>query len=294
MAIYSFFASLASILSLAGWAGEKYAAFTSETMGIISFFIIGSIFIFSIYLLLAAFISYEKIRDLHSDHVQSHRITHNLRNAITSLQDLEFSTLDRIDTLKETNQFPDVKENNKLKRQNIFKELGANITGSVTKQIENHFTCNGYDEEVRVTIKSIIHNEDPDQLNWRISTVMTDPQTSNNHGPALEREEDEDHKIGKNSDFKGIMLGDENHFVCNNLEMLGDNTYENSSKDWRRRYNATMVIPIKSRPNGKENSVYYGFLTADSKNKNNKALFNAEDDAPTINIMAHAADALAV
>ncbi len=293
IALFAFFGSLASILSLFGWVAEKFLSYAPETLGIISFVIIGLIFFSALLLLGVAFIQYEKIKGLQGDYILSHRISHHLRNSITALQNLEFSIVKKIDNTDSVKQFDDIMENDELKRKDIFKKLGAKTTGSVVKQLENYFLCNGLEGNVRVTIKSIVPN-DSNQLNWEIITLVVDPFTWNNQDRLLEQKEGEHHKIKDNSDFKGMLLGTEKYFVNNNLCNLSDGQYKNSSKDWRKRYNATMVVPIKNQPDGKKNSVYYGFLTVDSLNPKGQTLFTSDEESPTLNIIAHAADALAV
>lgn len=293
MAAFTFFASLASILSLFGWAAEKFLNYAPELLGIVSFFIIGFVFLCAIFMFVTAFVSYEKIKELHSDYVLSHRITHHLRNSITALQDLEFLTLKKIDNAESINQFSDIAETNELKKIAIVKKLGAKVSGAVSEQIKNSFIANRLQGNVRVTVKLIIPTGN-NQLEWQVETLVVDPFTWNNQDRSLEERENETHTIGENSDFSGILQGKEKYFVCNNLSSLSDDNYRNSSKDWRKRYNSTVVVPIKNRPDGQGNAVYYGFITADSLNPKNMELFRGKEDSSTLNILAHAADALAV
>lgn len=233
-----------------------------------------------------------KVNGLQSDYVLSHRISHYLRNSIAALQNLEFSILEKIDNTDSISHFDEILENDQLKRKEIFTKLGDKATGAICKQLENYFSYNKLESNIRVTIKSIISNEG-NQLNWDVATLVVDPFTWNNQDRLVEKKEDELHKIKDNSDFQGILLGTEKCFVSNDLSKL-DGNYKNSSKDWIKRYNSTMVVPIKNQPDGKNNSVYYGFLTVDSLNLKGQSLFDSDEDSPTFNILANAADALAV
>jgi len=293
MALFTFFASFASILSLFGWAAEHFLGYAPKTLGIISFIVIGLIFIVACYLLITAFFQYTKIKNIQGDYVLSHRISHHLRNSIATLQSLEFQTIKKVRTATSVQQLSDIKENDELKRRDTFKKLGAKTTGAVAQQLANYFLCNGLEGNIRVTIKSILPNGN-NQLDWEVSTAVVDPVTWNDQDRIIEEKEDEHHKIGENSDFKGILLGDEKYFYSNDLSALPDEKYQNSSKNWRARYNATMVVPIKNQPDGKRNTVYYGFLTADSLNAKKQELFISGNESAPLNILAHAADTLAV
>ena len=294
MAVFTFSASLASLLSLFGWAAEKFLGYAPETLGIISFFVIGLIFIFALALLVIAYFHYDRLKGVQNDYILSHRITHYLRNSIADLQSLEFQTRKKIDNAELEKQFPDIQENDELKRKEIFKKLGAKITGSVAKQVKNYFLCNGLEGNVRITIKILNPDDTNDQLQWKVVTGIVDPETYNNRDRELQKIENAEHKIADNTDFQGILIGSEKCFSCNDLSGLPEDKYKNSSKDWRKRYNATLVVPIKNQPDGRRNIVYYGFLTADSHNPKKQKLFSSEDNAPVLNILAHAADALAV
>jgi hypothetical protein len=291
--LFTFFASCASIISLFGWAAETFLDFAPKTLGVVSVSVIGCLFFFALSLFVRAFILYKRINNLNGDYVLSHRITHNLRNAITALQDLEFDTLSKIEKTEIEQEFLPLKENDELKRKSLFEKLGAKVTGAVAKQVKNYFICDGLEGNIRVTIKSIIPKGNS-QLDWGIKTVVVDPNTWNNEDRIIEEHEDKLHIIGENSDFEEILLGNTRCFVENNLSNLSGSEYKNSSQDWRKRYNATMVVPIKNKPDGKENTVYYGFLTIDSNNEKAQKLFDDSQDSATLNILAHAADALAV
>jgi hypothetical protein len=78
------------------------------------------------------------------------------------------------------------------------------------------------------------------------------------------------------------------------LQSLSSRDYKNSSPEWRSRYNATLVVPIKSKPDGQSDAVYYGFITADSLNPSKQEQFSSDINSAVVNIMAHAADAMAV
>jgi len=291
MAYITTASSAASIISLWGWAGEKFLSYAPEMLGLISFFVIGLIFLFALSLLAIAFIQHEDVKELQGDYILSHKITHNLRNSITDLQSLEFTTLKKIDKCELPQQFSDIKENDELKRKEIFKSLGAKTTGCIVKQIKNYFLCNGLKADIRVTIKTIVPCGS-NQLKWQVATLVVDPSTWNNQNSDID--ESGTHFIENNSDFEDILLGNKKVFSHNNLNSVSEKEYKNSSRDWRKRYNASMVVPIKNKPYGKDNTVYYGFLTVDSLNPKKQALFDSKENSPTLNILAHAADALAV
>ena len=101
------------------------------------------------------------------------------------------------------------------------------------------------------------------------------------------------YSIGENTDFKEILVKNKKVFSHNNLASLSGKLYENSSSEWQSRYNATIVVPIKSKPDGKKNTVYYGFLTADSLNPKKVDMFSDDYKDPILQIMGHAADAIA-
>lgn len=292
MAAFVFFSSLASVVSLFGWAAEKYLQFVPENIAIISFAVIGCTFLFALFLLISSFVSHEKIKELQGDYKLSHRITHHLRDAISALRDLEFEALEKIEISDREADFLQIKENDYLKTTSILHDFGANVASAVADQIKNYFLTNKMYENVRVTIKSLIPSGE-NQLDWEIKTDLVDHNTWNADFRRLDKNKMEKHLIRNNSDFEGILLGKNKVFFHNNLRSISTDEYKNSSPDWRDRYNSTMIVPIKSKPDGKLNPVFYGFLTADSLNGKNKELFSNDIDAPVLNIMAHAADALA-
>lgn len=293
-AAFSILGTSASILSLYGWAAEKFLDYAPAQIGLISFAIIGIIAIFAIYFLISAYVFFDKITQIQSDHVLNHKITHQLRNSISEMQDLEYATSKKIKKAESEAQFPDIAENDGLKRQDIFKKLSSRISDTVAKQLKNHFTSSQIDGNIRITIKLINPDGKENQKEWKTVTVAVDPETWNDQDRQIESQANELHRIGDNSDFEGIMLGKHNCFVCNDLQKLSsDQLYKNSSIDWHKRYNSTIVTPIKSKPDGHKDAVYYGFITADSLNPSKQEQFSSEINSPTLNIMAHAADALA-
>lgn len=292
-ATFAFFGSMASILSLYGWAGEKFLGYAPETIGIISFVVIGIIALFSVYFLVAAFIYHERVIATQSGYALNHKITHQLRNAISRMQDLEYETSRKIQNVELEAQFSDIVENSELKRREIFKKLGAQVSSAVANQLRHHFASNEIAGNIRVTIKVIKPNGTAPK-DWETVTASVDHETWSNQDRILESQDHESHRIGDNSDFEDILIGKRNCFVCNDLQALPEKQYKNSSQEWRKRYNSTIVVPIKSKPDGEKNSVYYGFITADSLNPSKQDQFSSDVKSPTLNIMAHAADAMAV
>jgi len=292
-AVFSVLGSAASIVSLYGWAGEKFLGYAPEAIGIISFIVIGIISLFSIYFLVAAFLYHERVIATQSDHALNHKITHQLRNAISRMQDLEYETSKKIENVELEAQFADIIENNELKRREIFKRMGAQVSSAVANQLRHHFASNEIDGNIRVTIK-VIKPCGSTPKDWETVTASVDHETWGDQDRILESQDHESHRIGDNSDFEDILIGKRNCFVCNDLQGLPEKDYKNSSLEWRKRYNSTIVVPIKSKPDGDKNSVYYGFITADSLNPSKQDQFSFDVKSPTLNIMAHAADALAV
>ena len=293
---FSFAASLSSIVALLGWGLEKFSDIAPGALGIFASTVVVLTFFSSIALLIVSFRKYESVKALKGDDKLNHRITHQLRNAITKMQELEFSTTDNIAAADSVGQFQHILENDALKRKEIFKTLCAKITTAVANQVEAHFRLNGLVGNVRVTVKSIVPTAS-DQTQWYVITSGVDSNTYSNQDKDIHTEEIDPESlptIGENSDFLGILTGKVVAFSENDLSSLSHKEYKNSSPDWRSKYNATLVVPIKNQPEGKSNSVYYGFLSADSLNPKKQQLFGSDDESPTLHIVAHAADALAV
>jgi len=59
-AVFNSFAGLASIISVVGWAGEKYLKLAPDYMGMMSFSVIGLFFLFWVYFLIASYIANER------------------------------------------------------------------------------------------------------------------------------------------------------------------------------------------------------------------------------------------
>ena len=292
-AIFNTFAGAASITALYGWAAEKFLDYTPQQIGLISFIVIAITTLFSIYFLIAGYIFYAKMAESQTSHALIHTITHQLRNAIGEMQDLEYITSKKIEKVELEAQFPEIKLNDELKRQALFKKFASKVCNTVAKQLKNHFNINQISGNIRTTIKVILP-EGKNQLDWKTVTSAVDSETWNEDDRFIEAQASGQHKIGENSDFEGIITGKQNCFVCNDLTSLPEKQYKNSSPEWRKRYNSTIVVPIKSKPDGRSDAVYYGFLTADSLNKDNHKQFEEDINSPTLNILAHAADALAV
>jgi hypothetical protein len=238
--VFNIFAGGASIVSVYGWAAEKFLGYTPQQVGLISFIVILITTIFSFYFLVAGYVYYTKITSTQSNHALSHKITHQLRNAIGELQDLEYTTSNKIEKVELEAQFADIKENDELKRKDLFKKLSSKVCTTVARQLKNHFTSNQIDGNVRTTIKAIIP-EGKNQLDWKVVTAAVDAETWSDQDRQIEAQAYEQHRIGDNSDFEGIILGTQNCFSCNNLQSLPEKEYKNSSIEWRKRYNSTIV-----------------------------------------------------
>lgn len=76
--------------------------------------------------------------------------------------------------------------------------------------------------------------------------------------------------VQENTDFESIMIGENHYFAFNDLMTFKKQTgkkYKNSSEDWTKRYNATIVHPIKRRTERRRRKDYFdilGFLCVDS------------------------------
>ena len=221
------------------------------------------------------------------------KITHHLRNAVSALQDVEFITLELIDKAEKSG-LELILENDRLRAKDILLNFCPRITNSVTSQIKIYFLSNGINQNIRVIIKRIVPDGE-NYLDWKIETVYVDHETWHKQDSRIKKIGNCNHIINANTDFEKILVERKNVFMSNNLNAISENEYKNSSLDWRKRYNATIVAPIKSKPDDEGgNVVYYGFLTADSMNSENQDLFSDDVESPVFNIMAHATDALAV
>lgn len=98
------------------------------------------------------------------------------------------------------------------------------------------------------------------------------------------------YEVRENSDFARIISEELEYFEENNLKRLSDiGQYNNSSPRWSDFYNATQVIPIRHKVGAKTH--IYGFLTVDSRNVDERQLF---DPVVTRSILTFGADLLAL
>jgi hypothetical protein len=290
---FDIFAGFASIVSLLGWAGENIIGYTPNELMFLSFTLLFLFITYSIIFLFLSHQEYNRTLRTKNDFQLSHKITHNLRNALSKLRDVEFETSKKLDKAKEDSHIEEVKKNDSLMVSKIFKVLGSKLSDSVHKQVLNSLSRQGITENIRVTIKSL-EPRSKNQKDWIVRTLILDPASwaESDHSD-LEPNSEPVHTVGENTDFSEILVNRSHCYANNNLDALGDDTYLNSSKDWRKRYNATMVVPIKNKPKDGDSVVYYGFLTLDSLNSGNKNLFSNDVKDEILQITAHAADALA-
>lgn len=78
--------------------------------------------------------------------------------------------------------------------------------------------------------------------------------------------------VKKNTDFKRLCNG-KAVFGCGDLKFLHDtSSYENDSDNWQSKYNSSLVVPIRYKPEvsiKKDSKIYIlGFICIDSKEKN--------------------------
>jgi len=291
--LFEIAAGAASLISLFGWAGQELFDFAPNTIKYLVVTVIGLFFVYSFVFLFFTHKEYAKINKTKDDHLLSHKITHNLRNALSTLRDIEFETNQKLDKAKDEPHIEAIREGDELKVFKAFKTFGAKLADAVQKQVKNDLIRRNIDENIRVTVK-FIEPYGNNQEEWSVSTLFMDPKTW----------ADSDHtdtddsckvkgKIKDNTDFSKILIDKEKIFYSNNLSSLGDEKYLNSSSNWRTRYNSTLVVPIKNKPQNGATVVYYGFLTVDSLNSSNKEIFSEDEKDNIFHIMAHASDSIA-
>jgi len=195
MTAFGILAGLVGIIAGMGWALETCCKDDGVYIKGMSLFVIIVTSLFSVYFIISAYIANEKAQEISDGYILSHKITHQLRNSITALQDLEFHTLRKISLAQSEEHLSDIIENDELKRDDIFKKLGAKIADAVACQVKNNFACNGFEETIRATIKGIIP-EGSNQLDWKVITTVVDRDTW-----AKENREYQAHIIKDNTDF---------------------------------------------------------------------------------------------
>lgn len=99
--------------------------------------------------------------------------------------------------------------------------------------------------------------------------------------------------IDSNSAYQYLFNSDEVYFCSDNLS--SQDGYLNETDNWRKFYNAAIVVPIRYNPAGKS-TLSYGFLTVDSPNIHGKSLFLDKHHLvhkECLDVLLHAADILA-
>ncbi len=122
----------------------------------------------------------------------------------------------------------------------------------------------------------------------KVITLDRDHYTKTVH---LEREVRRSaYTLNHNSDFVKIYFQKKDFFISNDLTSMPD--YENANREWPRRYNATLVVPISYHDEQSESEPnVYGFLTVDSMNQGkHEDLFTDE----TRSILSFGAELLAL
>lgn len=122
-------------------------------------------------------------------------------------------------------------------------------------------------EKIRVCIKSFPEKYDHrDVHQMELITFYR----SNAGWSTSELERKERIKVVENTDFKHILVESYPYFAFNgldNFEKVTKMKYQNSTKDWRKKYNATIVNPISkfvSVQKSQEKYEILGFLCADT------------------------------
>ncbi len=185
----------------------------------------------------------------------------------------------------------------------IFRHLCFYITENLKTSFSEYFKSRGIDigNDLSVSVKLIItHKEVLDRFKlsqeeqekirskelW-IITIYRD-QYTHIHLPVREKGL-KIYDIEKNTAFRRLVEDKMPAFCHNDLQSLG-NVYENENKDWRKYYNAALVVPIRYLSADRQRYRCYGALAVDSLNeKKINDLYNHQCEY----ILAHAADLLA-
>lgn len=185
----------------------------------------------------------------------------------------------------------------------IFRHLCGVITDGVRASFSEYFKSRGINlgNDLSVSVKLIITREEVldrfhlpqeeeqkirSQEQW-IITVYRDHYTHYNV-PSREKAL-KIYAIDDNTAFHNLVKFQDPVFLNNDLQSLGT-AYKNENVNWRKYYNAAIVVPIRYRSVDQQYYRCYGALAVDSLNKEKiPDLYNHQNEY----ILAHAADLLA-
>jgi hypothetical protein len=194
-------------------------------------------------------------------------------------------------------------------RKHYFNQVCHSVLIDTRKLFQDYFRARGLnvEEDLTVTVKLIITRDEAqeildqfkgdqaDTLSPRgkyIVTAFRDPYTWEEK-PERKEVKQIVYRVEENTAFDDVINGGKDKFCSNNLkELYEKNAYTNQHQGWQNLYNSSLVVPIRYRPSSESSNIlYYGVLAIDSKNPRGHDLF---DDEITFNMLAHAADTLAI
>lgn len=155
-----------------------------------------------------------------------------------------------------------------LESRNIYLKDDLCVAVKLTLSLNNIIELYGraFDEDIQRKLQ--------DNSQWVI-TVYRDPETYEKH-----RESREVglriYSIEKNTAFRNIAQDRQNIFASNDLLSLGS-AYNNENPDWKSKYNAALVAPIRYSVPEKNEYRCFGFLAVDSLNAEKQNIFETEE-----------------
>ncbi len=187
------------------------------------------------------------------------------------------------------------------KQRELFHHICRSLTAEVRDAFIEYFKTQQIDvgNDIAVTVKLIIQSKDvvnlierdeernrAAQKDYWVLTVYRDPVTYREH--KYDREVvNRLYDIAENTDFDIIVNHRQVHFLSNDLSSYDG--YRNENPEWSNHYNSTLVVPLKYEDPRSGRRKYFGFLSVDSMNKDNRPLY---DETGCVNILGHAAAVL--
>lgn len=186
-----------------------------------------------------------------------------------------------------------------------FKKICFQATNKTKELMQIYFQTKHIDvgDDLTVTVKLIfpashllnffgnVQDDEAVQIRKNDRWVITVYRDSYTYGNRQDREvvtrKFTLYSLTNNSAFNNITSNNDTYFCSNNLQLLGE-TYINENKNWRKQYNAALVVPIRCA-NGKSR-MDFGFLAVDSLNSDMLDLF---DPDKCLDILNHSASVLA-
>lgn len=299
---FNLLASLSSIIALLGWALETFVNWSgiSGVVGWMAAIVILLTFLLTLmglvafarkhYVLEEEKAANSKLLEHQSLNLQTF---YHLRAALDRLQKLEHEVLSKMNTFKSDEALNTYIESKEKDAADIFKKFSTKAVNNAFRQSEIYFISKKINcENLRLTVKAIISENNQSSKDWLVKTVVRDSETWQKLDNDDEHYSDsKEHKVGENTDFFHVIDKNKPMFVANNLSKLGSK-YKNSSTDWREHYNATFVVPIATQH--KKSWMYFGFIALDSLNKNNVELFIKSKDNELYQILKSLSEAIAI